>query len=246
MYTLVTNDLSSWYSASSSASVICRFVKLPSIEALSTVVNRNSHLSLVGWKSIIMDLRYKNLLNFVPLLPLVEVECGFGVVSGYLQCSTERRLLGIFGADWKYTAVGWSVGSMPSVYTNWHWHWVWDYILVLSQPTCFTVDSGEYWPTDVDNSASYILAFSLILTWIFTASHRQHCVIVWCNRNAIWRVGELHQTAVRFGYTDPIHCDNFTHLANTLDTVNIEAINPRKIFFLGPNTLVRKSWNPLL
>ncbi len=31
----------------------------------------------------------------------IEVECGFSVVSGYLQCSTERRLLGIFSAALK-------------------------------------------------------------------------------------------------------------------------------------------------
>ncbi len=28
----------------------------------------------------------------------IEVECRFSVVSGYLQCSTERRLLGVFSA----------------------------------------------------------------------------------------------------------------------------------------------------
>ncbi len=31
----------------------------------------------------------------------IEVECGFSVVSGYLQCSTEHRLLGIFSAALK-------------------------------------------------------------------------------------------------------------------------------------------------
>ncbi len=41
-----------------------------------------------------------------------EVECRFSVLSGYLQCSTECRLLAIFSADWKSTAVGWSVGSV--------------------------------------------------------------------------------------------------------------------------------------
>ncbi len=31
----------------------------------------------------------------------IEVECGFSVLSGYLQCSTERGLLGIFSAALK-------------------------------------------------------------------------------------------------------------------------------------------------
>ena len=31
----------------------------------------------------------------------IEVECRFSVLSGYLQCSTECRLLAIFGADKK-------------------------------------------------------------------------------------------------------------------------------------------------
>ncbi len=42
----------------------------------------------------------QHIKNLVHLSP-IEVECGFSVVSGYLQYNTERRLLGIFSAALK-------------------------------------------------------------------------------------------------------------------------------------------------
>ena len=64
-----------------------------------TELNQN-HASLVTARS---SLRHQYCICYynIKVVPPIEVECGFSVVSGYLQCSTEHRLLGIFSAALK-------------------------------------------------------------------------------------------------------------------------------------------------
>ncbi len=89
----------------------CPFLKVsPSVIPLlndSSVSSRHSHLPNF-WILLIREYRRTEIWAIQPVSSRgafppspIEVECGFSVVSGYLQCSTEHGLLGIFSAALK-------------------------------------------------------------------------------------------------------------------------------------------------